>query len=653
MAEVSAETTAPLLDRQSITRWRHHLTTSLRLKTSLLSELSGAVGDLGTFIPIVLALTLVSHVDLSTTLIFTGFYNIATGFLFGTPMPVQPMKSIAAVAVSETPHLTVSQIAAAGISTATVLLLLGVTGLMSVLYRYLPLPVVRGVQLSQAMLPKFSQFSGLSFAFSAIKYIRYNQDFTITTSTKTTDPRPWLGLDGLVLALSCLLFLVFTTGDGGGGGGGGGGGESSSAVVSTRRRRIQNRLKILSAIPSALLVFLLGLIFCFVRDPSIFNDLKFGPSRFHVLKITWEDFKIGFVRGAVPQIPLSVLNSVIAVCKLSGDLFPGTELSATIVSVSVGVMNLVGCWFGAMPVCHGAGGLAGQYRFGGRSGLSVVFLGLGKLVLGLVFGNSFVRILSDFPIGILGVLLLFAGIELAMASRDMNSKEESFVMLVCAAVSLTGSSAALGFGCGIVLHLLLKLREMDFSGFPFCKPKSESPVEDEFLINPQRALICKARSLYFSSARDGIPWYFQLYFVDSEEEVESRMKILENASLSENTVKKLIKILEVNPYARVFRQLRDYPSMDDVQVRIKKDVILDQRVYNSPTADQVAAVWVEGNNANIPFNRDIVVYAHSENALNSSAIPSADDILSREQQAGFCRSENSLPGRARGRSRAE
>lgn len=312
----------------------------------------------------------------------------------------------------------------------------------------------------------------MQFAFSAIKYIRYNQDFTKTTATKTTDPRPWLGLDGLVLALTCLLFVVFTTGDGGGGS------ESDSAVVTVRRRRVLKRVKILTAIPSALIVFLLGLILCFVRDPSIFGDITFGPSRFHVLKITWDDFKVGFIRGAVPQIPLSVLNSVIAVCKLSGDLFPGKELSATKVSVSVGVMNLVGCWFGAMPVCHGAGGLAGQYRFGGRSGLSVVMLGLGKLVLGLLFGNSFVRILSDFPIGILGVLLLFAGIELAMASRDMNSKEESFVMLVCAAVSLTGSSAALGFGCGIVLYLFLKLREMD-SAFPFRNSNLESSVEEE------------------------------------------------------------------------------------------------------------------------------------------------------------------------------
>lgn len=143
------QTTAPSRAETYLNQWRHSLSTSLSLKTSLLSELSGAVGDLGTYIPIVLALTLVSHLDLSTTLIFTAIYNIASGILFGTPMPVQPMKSIAAVAVSEMPHLTVNQIAAAGISTAAVLFLLGVTGLMSFLYRYLPLPVVRGVQLSQ------------------------------------------------------------------------------------------------------------------------------------------------------------------------------------------------------------------------------------------------------------------------------------------------------------------------------------------------------------------------------------------------------------------------------------------------------------------------------------------------------------------------
>lgn len=397
------------------------LLSSFRLKTTLWSELSGAVGDLGTYIPIVLALSLVNGLDLGTTLLFTALYNFITGLLFGIPMPVQPMKSIAAVAISPSSHLSISQIMAAGLCTASILLILGGTGLMSLFYRFLPLPVVRGVQLSQ----------GLSFAFSAVSYIRYSQDLP---SGKTTGPRPILGPDGLLLSLSALLFIILSTGAG------------------SERRRL---------VPSALIVFLLGFILCIFRDPSVLQHVKLGPSPIRLITITRGDWKVGFIRGAIPQIPLSILNSVIAVCKLSGDLFPDQEASAAVVSVSVGLMNWAGCWFGAMPVCHGAGGLAGQYRFGGRSGLSVIFLAAGKMVLGLAFGNSFVMILRQFPVGLLGVLLLFSGVELAMASRDMGSKKESFVMLVCAAVSMK-LNAAIGFGCGLLMVFVLWIREVDW-----------------------------------------------------------------------------------------------------------------------------------------------------------------------------------------------
>ncbi|PAN29451.1 hypothetical protein PAHAL_5G227300 [Panicum hallii] len=430
----------PLLPGEGSGRRPGFLPSSIRLKTSVWSELGGAVGDLGTYIPIVLALSLASHLDLGTTLIFTALYNFATGLLFGIPMPVQPMKSIAAVALSSA-HLTVPQIMSAGLAVAAVLLFLGATGLMTCIYRLLPLPVVRGIQLSQ----------GLSFAFTAVKYIRYVQDFSHSSSASTAVARPLLGLDGLVLALAALLFIILATGSGDD--------EDFASDGTIRRRRSCSR------VPAALIVFALGLLLCFARDPSIVRGLRFGPAPLRIVKITWDDFKTGFWEGAVPQLPLSVLNSVIAVCKLSSDLFPErAELSPARVSVSVGLMNFVGCWFGAMPCCHGAGGLAGQYRFGGRSGASVVFLAIGKLALGLVFGNSFVTILGQFPIGILGVMLLFSGIELAMASRDMGTKEESFVMLVCAGVSLTGSSAALGFISGIVLYLLLRVRDVDYRG---------------------------------------------------------------------------------------------------------------------------------------------------------------------------------------------
>ncbi|KAM0893024.1 hypothetical protein ACQ4PT_025381 [Festuca glaucescens] len=226
---------------------------------------------------------------------------------------------------------------------------------------FLPLPVVRGIQLSQ----------GLSFAFTAVKYIRYSQDFSRSSSASTSAPRSTLGLDGLALALVALLFIILATGSGDDEDGVGGDG------TNRRRRRACSR------VPAALIVFALGLLLCFVRDPSIVQGLRFGPAPLRLVKITWDDCKTGFWEGAVPQLPLSVLNSVIAVCKLSSDLFPErAELSPARVSISVGLMNFVGCWFGAMPCCHGAGGLAGQYRFGGRSGASVVFLAISKLLLG-------------------------------------------------------------------------------------------------------------------------------------------------------------------------------------------------------------------------------------------------------------------------------
>nr|XP_023870445.1 molybdate transporter 1-like [Quercus suber] len=421
------------------------------------AELNGAMGDLGTYIPIVLALTLEDDLNLGTTLIFTGVYNIITGAIYGVPMPVQPMKAIAAVAISGT-GFGVPEIMAAGIITGGVLFVLGVTGLMQLVYKLIPLSIVRGIQLAQ----------GLSFALTAVKYVRKVQNFS---NSKSMGDRPWLGLDGLVLAIVCACFIVIVNGAGeemehtderettNG--------HDEEESPSTRKRR--NLRNFIFSIPSAFLIFLLGVALAFIRNPKVVNDIKFGPSSIEVLKISKHAWKEGFIKGAIPQLPLSILNSVVAVCKLSSDLFPGRDFSATSLSVTVGLMNVIGCWFGAMPSCHGAGGLAGQYKFGGRSGGCVAILGTAKLILGLVLGTSLVKILDQFPVGVLGVLLLFAGIELAMASRDMNTKEESFVMLTCTAVSLVGSSAALGFVCGIVAHLLLRLRN-------FCKDQPRSTI---------------------------------------------------------------------------------------------------------------------------------------------------------------------------------
>jgi hypothetical protein len=63
------------------------------LRNSPVAEISGALGDLGTLLPLMIALALQGSISLSTTLVLSGVYNIATGVVFGIPLPVQPMKA--------------------------------------------------------------------------------------------------------------------------------------------------------------------------------------------------------------------------------------------------------------------------------------------------------------------------------------------------------------------------------------------------------------------------------------------------------------------------------------------------------------------------------------------------------------------------------
>ena len=114
-------------------------------------EAGGSLGDLGTFIPLLVGLTAECGLDVGTTLVFTGLYNLATALAFDVPMPLQPMKTIAAVAMTD-PPMDVPQIVAAGGFVALVVLVLGCTGLMERFNAVTPFGVVRGMQLGLGML---------------------------------------------------------------------------------------------------------------------------------------------------------------------------------------------------------------------------------------------------------------------------------------------------------------------------------------------------------------------------------------------------------------------------------------------------------------------------------------------------------------------
>jgi hypothetical protein len=236
--------------------------------------------------------------------------------------------------------------------------------------------------------------------------------------------------------------------------------------------------------PYAMIVFTIGIILSLA---SPWSDHSAVPSAaIPILHPSRNDFLKATTTASLGQLPLTLLNSVIAASALASDLLPSPPYPAaptvTELGVSVAAINLVGCWFGAMPACHGSGGLAGQFRFGARSGSSIIFLGSIKFLLGLIaFWKSsvIVGVLSNIPRSLLGVLILAAGVELAKIGESINTdardlrvldrdmswdgkrvkdldererKERWMVMLVTVAALLTFKNDAVGFVAGLAWH---------------------------------------------------------------------------------------------------------------------------------------------------------------------------------------------------------
>jgi hypothetical protein len=210
-----------------------------------------------------------------------------------------------------------------------------------------------------------------------------------------------------------------------------------------------------------------------------------------VLHPSAQDYWKATTTASLGQLPLTLLNSVIAAAALASDLLPSppypTAPTVTELGISVAVINLVSCWFGGMPVCHGSGGLAGQYRFGARSGASIILLGTLKFTLGIVAffePEPIVSVLSGIPSSLLGVLILAAGLELAKVGESVNTdardlrlldrsnswdgkrlkelgeterKERFMVMLVTVATLLAFRNDAVGFIAGLVWSLGFKV----------------------------------------------------------------------------------------------------------------------------------------------------------------------------------------------------
>ncbi|XP_021732988.1 uncharacterized protein LOC110699780 [Chenopodium quinoa] len=108
---------------------------------------------------------------------------------------------------------------------------------------------------------------------------------------------------------------------------------------------------------------------------------------------------------------------------------------------------------------------------------------------------------------------------------------------------------------------------------------------------------------------DGSPKFLQLYFYDGQHEVQNRVNCF--PEVREDIIRILMKITEMNPYARFFRSLREIEIDEDTQIVLSQNPVLDQRVYNAPVSDEVAAVWPDGASSSQISTPHIIVHGKS------------------------------------------
>ena len=357
------------------------------------NEFAGAFGDMGTDVPLLIGMALAAHLDGTSVLVMYGVMQVLTGLNYRMPMPVQPLKAMAAIVIAQ--QVPGATLYGAGLAIGVIMLLLVVTGLLDWLARVVPKCVVRGVQF------------GLGLQLASVALSKYVQ---------TGGPQGY--------AIAAVAFGI--------------------TVLLLGNRRF----------PAALPVVLLGVAYAIVFKLDGAQLMQGFALHLPAVRVPQPaDVMAGFLLLALPQIPLSLGNSVLATQQLAQDLFPERGITIRKIGFTYALMNLVNPWFGGVPTCHGSGGMAGHFAFGGRTGGSVVIYGLIFLAGGLLFGASFDQIANAFPLPILGVLLLFEALALIWLIRDTAPARSEFPITVL--VGLVAVGLPYGYVIGMVVGTAL------------------------------------------------------------------------------------------------------------------------------------------------------------------------------------------------------
>lgn len=352
------------------------------------NEFSGAFGDIGTDLPLIVGMLLATSLEMSNTLIVFGVLQLLTAIAYGIPMPVQPLKAVALIVITQ--KVSSEVVFGGGLAIGVIMLILTLTGLLTWLNKVIPKTVIRGIQLGL----------GLQLCLLAVK-----------------DYIPSDAATGYIFA--AIGFII--------------------GIVLIGNRKY----------PPAIFILTLGVLYIMLFKFHLVSKVSPSLPHFSFPNLSLSDVLTGLVVLALPQIPLSLGNSVFATNQLVKDYFPEKKVDVKKIGFTYSFMNIASSFLGGVPVCHGSGGIAGHYTFGGRTGGSTFIYGLFFIAMGFLFSGNHASALLVFPKPILGVILLFEGIALIVLVKDIITDKKMF--FIAAVVAICAIGLPNGYLIGMVL----------------------------------------------------------------------------------------------------------------------------------------------------------------------------------------------------------
>lgn len=377
-------------------------------------EFAGSLGDLGTLLPILVAMVVLNGLNVTNVLFTVGLFYMVSGIYFKVPVPVQPMKVIGAYAIAM--ELTPTQIGACNLWMGILAVFLGSTGLIHWIGRHTPKSTIRGVQLGVGVI---LMTKGLTFMI---------------------EPDPNLAVQSIgPLNTGIVLGII---------------GMAATLLLLENRK-----------IPAAVLVVFGGIVAgLLIGKPLKMEVMELGihvPQFFPYGLPSWNDFVWVLPVLVLPQIPMTIGNAILSNTDVMHEYFGDRAKRASYRSIanSMGIADIVSFAWGGIPMCHGAGGLAAMYRFGARTAGANLIVGGLFVLLALLFGPNALPILNLIPLSVLAVLLLFAGAQLALMIRDLTDRKDLFVALIMLGITLT-TNLAVAFIAGLIIAYALKSRRI-------------------------------------------------------------------------------------------------------------------------------------------------------------------------------------------------